>query len=362
MPGSIDGKYAIEIISSQGIAVMELSGRANDRELHFVRDGSYYAEWHIDLDLFEYACKQIGANPRSILSAGKNEVRIKRLDVPLFGGQIAYYESNLEDRKDLVIKSLGWFDLLKDRQTGINRTFGTLTDIGTWVDAGEIAWTLIDESQNFNANADFGITRGTIQPSVNRFRLFETKPIRDLITQLSATKNGFDFEFSPEKVFNVFYPKMGVRKPELIFSYPGNVKKFRATTDATQLLNYALVRGQGFGEGQIFDERQDLDAQETYKLRQAALDFSDIPDIDTLQDLGDEEISQFKEPLEIIELTLDGNRSPFVGSYWLGDEVRLEVTDVGLYAHVTGYYRIEEIHVKIDENDSEEIQLKLVAV
>lgn len=351
MDENLDSKYSLEITDELGNLIVELSGRAKKRKIDLVRNGVYEASWELDLDNLETLAQQLGINTKSLLTIGKNEVIIKRLGVPFFGGKISYYETKLEDAKTVTLKAQGWLELFKDRFSGPE-------DVYTDVDQGAIAWDQIDDSQQA-ANGDFGITQGTIQTSRNRNRTYEYKSVKDILIKLSEVDEGFDFEFTPDKRFNIYYPEMGVTRSEFQFTYPGNIKSIKITTNAAELVNYAIARGQGFGEGQIIDIRQDTLSQAQYKRREQILDFSDVPDIETLQELADEEIRIKKDPLEILEIQLDGGLSPIIGSYWLGDRVKVIVENLLLYSHINAFYRIDKIVIEIDDNDVETVTLNL---
>ena len=73
-------------------------------------------------------------------------------------------------------------------------------------DAGEIAWDLIDNSQN-QTNGDLGITKGIIETTQNRDRTYYNQNIMEAIVNLSNVIGGFDFEFTHNKVFNVYAVK-----------------------------------------------------------------------------------------------------------------------------------------------------------
>jgi hypothetical protein len=355
MSFGIDSKYSVELVDQTGLTVADITGLADNRKLTFIRNGSYEAEFSIDLDSLEKIGRATNVNPRSMLSTGRYDCVIKRLGIPLFAGRVVFDGSDFGEMVKETVKIDGWFNLFKDRYTSISRLF-------TSVDAGQIAWTLISESQALTYGT-LGITQGTITASQTRTRLYEFKNIRDALVQLSEVQNGIDFEFTPDKVFNVFYPSMGVDRTELEFTYPGNIKGLSITTDATQLKNYIIARGQGFGEGQMYDVRQDTASQETYGLRQAVVDYSDIPDITTLQNLADEQLSHEKDPIEILQVTLDGNIEPYVGSYWLGDRVMVTIEGYERYNHIIRTpYRIDEISISIDEFDNESVALKLTVV
>jgi hypothetical protein len=351
----IDSKYSVELVDQTGLTVVDITGLASDRKLRFIRNGSYEAEFSINLDSLEGLGLAVNVSPATMLSTGRYDCVIKRRGVPLFAGRVVFDSSDFGETVKETVKVDGWFNLFKDRYTSINRLF-------TSTDAGQIAWTLISESQALTYGS-LGITQGTITTSQNRTRLYEFKNIRDAIVQLSEVENGIDFEFTPDKVFNVYYPSMGVERTELELIYPGNIKNLSISTDASQLKNYIVARGQGLGEGQLVDVIQDTDSQALYGLRQAVMDFSDIPDITTLQQLAGDELDNFKNPLEILQVTLDGNQEPYVGSYWLGDRVMVTLEGYRRYEHIVRkLYRIDEIDITIDEFDNESVGLKLTSV
>ena len=354
MEQSNDSKYSIEVYTDADQLIAELSGRAMQRDIHVIRNGSYSAEWHLDMDNLTKYAKTINTPSNSILTAGKSRIIIKRLGVPLFGGRLIYAEGNVAEKKDMDLKVMGWFDLLQYRFTSISRTF-------TATDAGAMAWTLIQENQALT-HGDLGITEGNIATSVNRDRVWEFKKIRDAIIELSAVESGFDFEITPQKVFNVFYPSMGIKQDGYEFVYPGNIQSFKISDDANQLLNYAIVRGQGFGGGQELDVLEDSASEIEFGIMQNVLDFSDVPDITTLDSLGNEQINIYKKPVRILELVLSPNSLPIVGSYWLGDQVKVRIETIDYYEDVNAYFRIDDIEIKIDENDSEAVTLKLTSI
>src|SRR5918998_3481531 len=169
----IDSKYSIELVDQSGLVVADLTGLASNRKLTFIRNGSYEAEFTINLDSLEQLGVRTNVNPRSILSTGRNDCVVRRLGVPLFSGRVVFDGSNFGDEVQEAVKVDGWFNLFKDRRTSSSRLF-------TSVDAGQIAWTLINESQTLNYGS-LGIIQGTITASQTRTRLYEFANIRDAI-------------------------------------------------------------------------------------------------------------------------------------------------------------------------------------
>jgi hypothetical protein len=349
-----DSKYIYELYASNGSLLAELSGRAKNKSITIQRNRAGYASFTMDIYDFEKFCRSINVHPRSIIGVGSNELKVRRLNRYLFGGQIQYYDTTLGDGNEITIRAVGYFDLFKDRYTSANKLF-------TNTDAGQIAWTLINDSQTLT-NGTFGITMGTIQTSVNRDRLYEYKNVRDAIIQLSEVINGFDFEITHDKVFNVYYPRQGSTIDVFRFEYPGlNIKKIKPMVDASDLVNEVIARGQGIGAGQLVVIRSDTVSQATYKLRQKIADFSDISLSNTLIQHADDINASKKDPVTQIEITIDGNQAPAVGSYWVGDYVPVVINNFQLYDNINNTFRINEITINVDDQDSEEIVLRLGA-
>ena len=102
-----------------------------------------------------------------ILKINKHELVIVYKGFEMYGGQISSINkvASGNDRY-WEITTKQFFNLLEQRYCGYNKSTG-LSDIRefTTTDAGTIAWTLINESQN-EVNGDLGITQGTIQSSL----------------------------------------------------------------------------------------------------------------------------------------------------------------------------------------------------
>ena len=148
-----------------------------------------------------------------ILTGGTRELRIEKNGTPVYLGLISDVGFAKDDKALLriTVASVGFSTMLKKRRTDDLRKF-------VQVDAGMIAWTLIDESQNSDPPySDFGITQGSITTSVDRDRTFRFAQLLDAIFKMSNEnlKNGYDFEIDNLKKFNVFYPQKGAQRPNI---------------------------------------------------------------------------------------------------------------------------------------------------
>lgn len=235
--------------------------------------------------------------------------------------------------------------------------------------AGQDLQFFIDQTDNsyqMTKNTYLSMTAGLLQTSYNINRTYSrNKIIKEAVEEISKIQNGIDFNIATAidattnlmtTTYNVFYPRQGINNTSLQFAYPGNIIKFRRSKDGKSMVNYVTSRGQGQGIFQVSTVSLDTTSIQTYGLREEAEDFSDIPDSTQLQVLGNELIRVRKDPLEVPEITLDGLKPPFLGSYGLGDTINIQITGAGML-NLTSTYRIEEISVTISDDDYEEVNL-----
>ena len=227
---------------------------------------------------------------------------------------------------------------------------------------------LDDNAFQMTKNTYLGITRGNLATSFNLSPSYaQYKKIKDCVEDLSNTNNGIDFNITVAidattnlltKSFNAFYPRQGVDNTDLNFIYPGNIKKIDKPKDGKTMVNEVAMRGQGYGLQQTTVTVLDTASIQSYGLRQDVQNEADVPDTDTLTSLGREVIRIRKDPLDLPNLTLDGNIAPHIGDYGVGDLILIQVSNAGAVT-LTQAYRIERIDVKIDDDDQEEVELTI---
>jgi hypothetical protein len=184
--------------------------------------------------------------------------------------------------------------------------------------------------------------------------------IKDMIIALSERHDSIDFEFTPDRFFNVYYPGIGTDKTDLLFSYPGNIKSLSLPRDATQLVNYSINQGSGNGDVQVIETREDAYSQAAFWRRERIDDYPSISVAAALDEKGDETLRLYAAPMTIPDVVLDGTKEPHLGAYWIGDWVRFSVPKRPAFAILNGQtWRINQIDVTIDQNDHEEIRLKV---
>lgn len=352
-----ESKYQFEIWTPDGTLLADFSGMARNRNFKLTRNRTYEASFSLELNHLQDYADRTNVLASTLLGVGFNELRIKRGNRYVFGGQIANYSTDFgNEEKVISVRAFGFLELFASRFTDSEKIY-------TATDAGLIAKDLIDDSQVLtNGNVGVVTNAAYVQATQLRDRVYPMdKNIKEALVELSQVIGGFDFEFTYDKKFYV-YTEMGVQRSEFEFTYPGNIKKLKVSTDASKLVNQAIVRGAGTDDSQLRTVRSALTEQAFYKLRQGIVDASDVSVLTTLEQKGDEFVRINATPPDLLDITIDGNQEPVIGSYWLGDRIKVKVNGVKLYSRINSYYKIDEISVRIDDEDSEEITLKASSI
>lgn len=332
--------YKFKIKDSDGEEVGILKN-ARDRYFSIVLNREGEAKFTLDLK-DEKATNQF-------ISLLKNELVIEREEATdVWGGQVDFYKAELNDREHcLEVSAKGYFNLLKQRYTGASRDF-------TATDAGEMAWTLIDESQNL-ADGDFGITEGTIQTSVNRDRLWEYKNIYEAIIDLSEVEDGFDFELTPAKTFNIYWPRKGSDKSDdQIFQWGKNIRAVALVKDFTEPVNSITVLGSGFSPAMLTSTQTDTTSRSNYGLRQEIYPYKDVDIQGLLDDKALRLLDERKGPKHLLSLDQIPGTDPNWGEVDVGDWVRIRIT-YG-FLNFNSVLRIQKMEIWITDEGEERIR------
>ena len=345
-------RWNVEVHSSGVYA--DLTPRIRSLSISQKRNAADTIQIELDLDDTLAYLKSINTSVKTLFATNVAELHIYLGDRKISAGQIASRDVRVsESRRSITLRAYGFFALLKYRTTGSLVNY-------TATDAGAIAWDLINTTQVASYGA-LGITMGTITTSVSRTRGYSYKNVKEAIEELSAVENGFDFEVTPDKVFNVYYPKMGIKRDDVTFTYPGTIVELSDLEDGTRMANRVLAFGAGTGDFNISTSVEDTALETVYTRRDAKVNRSDVSDVTTLTSHANGLLSAQKNVLHMPQLTVDGNREPRFGSYGLGDEVQI-VTDryQEVFADINGYWRIDGMDINVDENAREQVRLLLL--
>lgn len=249
-----------------------------------------------------------------------------------------------------TIHCFDWFEQLNSRFTADNVRYDQ-------IDAGQIAWALIDTTQS-QTNGDLGITEGTIEETQLRDREYFNQNVMEAISNLANVLSGFDFEITNNRVFNVYSLKGTDLTDSVVLEYGHNVVACKVIEDFVAPANRAIVLGTPFDGTELERiERNNTVNQGIYKLREAVLSEMDVSDINTMQDKGDALLRKYEAPLLKIDLTILKSSRPKITEFSLGDLIRLIIKS-GIY-NIDEEYRIFEWTIDIGNDTTQDISLVL---
>lgn len=341
----------MELVNSAGLLLADLTARADGRSLTKSRNEADEITWSIDLNEYERYCRLLKVDPTVLLIPNSTEVRLRRGQSYLSGGQVTYIETYLAANQNTIsVRATGFLNLFKDRYTSA---------IFTATDGSAIASSLITTSQT-GTNADFGVTIGTLATTGNHDRSYNQTNIKDALQNMTDVQtNPFDFEFTYDKRFNT-YARMGSQRPEIIFEYPGNINSARIPLDGTGTANQITVLGSGFGtDASAFVTVNSTASQANYKIRQKIVTSNAKTDPTELTEDGNTELAMWAFPTEIPQVEVDGNVAPFITDYGIGDYVQVRFIGHRWLDHINALYRIEKFVLNVDSSDNESITLYL---
>lgn len=254
----------------------------------------------------------------------------------------------------LDLSWLGILSYLSDNVVGPAYTSTGATD--------RVQWNVISTIQA-KANADFGITDGTHtagQPS-KTLTVDSEKDGKAAINDVSERENGNDFRINVDRQFETWYPFRGTDKSEtLVLQHEGNCFISEIPEDASpgSIVNYVKVKG---GDSN-FATAQSTASQLTYGRREAIVSYSETGLTSTiLQQYANAIVAARARPTVVPTVVLDTSHESFIfGDAWLGDTIRLR-GDIGAGPYITfdGDYRVVAVHIKLSDENDEEVSLEL---
>ena len=210
-----------------------------------------------------------------------------------------------------------------------------------------MARNLIADTQS-QTYGDFGVTLGVDLASPNqsatrtRMKEYDLQEVKDGIINLTKLENdNFDFEFTPQKVFNV-YSRLGSDKPEIELVYPDNITSMTVKRDATSLYNKFIGLGSGIGDERLAFSATDNISAITYRLRERVELFNNIETLSILQDSVLGKLPIYKDIEELPSLNISTGDID-INTVKVGDAISVVINDSSYVNSINGMYRIVEI-------------------
>lgn len=350
---SEQSKWTYRLKDSTGTLICNLVG-AQNRRLSIGLNKSGEASFSYDLkDFYLLAQKMDGRSVNDLAGLAYNSLEVLRNGTVLWGGEMVTMDRSLSSiDRTLDFKALGYLWKLGSRYIGL-ATDVTYTD----QDVLDILTYVLDEIQD-EPYGDMGFTLSFHgDPAYNYTMTLSRKNVKELFEELSGAEHGFDFDISPTKVINIYYPIKGADKTDYVeFKYPGNIESITEVSDANEIANYIFAVGKGTGEQELNVTRENVDSEASAIGKRMAIEsFKDIENATVLGDIAQQILDARQTILPVYKIKLIGNATPSLDMYSVGDIVKVTTQDP--YWQFSQVFRVFEIFVEIDENDKEDVTL-----
>jgi hypothetical protein len=250
----------------------------------------------------------------------------------------------------------------------------TATDQGQW---------LMDRLEDLNAINRTGLRAGvTVNSGIIAGGTWRYKAFMELMLELSATVNGFDYyqrprdplgqigPVSPPGITGVIdiKPVIGQTRKDVIFAYggvPDNARSYQWNINATNVINKGIVLPPSFPDnaGLKVVTASDATSQSVRGLREEVIP-SDLSDATLRTQLAQLHVNLRKVPQEqfiIQPAQADGTKRvpQFLDDYNIGDMIRGRVTDQGLLM-LDAMVRAYGAQISLSDEGQETVDLTLI--
>jgi hypothetical protein len=202
---------------------------------------------------------------------------------------------------------------------------------------------------------------------------YEYKQVLAAVQDLAKQTSGFDFEISvyydgdgnPAKSFNTYYPKSGdtyssTSASAPVFQLPGNMVEYVYPEDGTIAANTIYALGAGSNEGKLIQVATDSTKLASgWPLLEDQANYSDTTDSALLAGLAAGQITAVSYPPTTLKVVAPPSQEPQFGTYEIGDEVRVIITDNRFPTTNDAIYRLVALSVTPGEDGPERVTLTL---
>lgn len=350
-----------DLLTNEIIAELPLTGVAFNQQLN--QAGTFTGHLLISgINTFEF-------NVVPATEPGRNALYVDRNGVLVWGGIVwgRTYNSNEQSFTFTAREFESYFE---------RRRISTTTAF-TAQDQLLIARTLIDNAQAV-ASGDIGVITNSETSGVLVDRIYydyELKTVYSAIQDLSRQENGFDFNISvdydpvtyePTKTLVLGYPRTGtaynVNTPGIpVFEFPaGNIVEYEYPEDGSISVNKLYVIGAGSNEGRLSSTAIDQNKlDEGWALLEDQANYSDTTDQTILNEVATAQVLALSTPPPIIKVVVPAFAEPQYGTYEIGDDVRLRITDPRFPTGLDEVYRIVGLNVQPGEDGPERVTMTL---
>lgn len=297
----------------------------------------------------------------------RTAVYVDRDGILVWGG-IVWYRTYSSDNQRLQITGREFESYFERRR--INQTISYYN-----ADQFAICQSLVSAAQS-KPNGNIGVAVGAETSGIlitRQFYGYEYKPVFNALLDLSRSTNGFDFNITvaydgsglPTKTFELLYPRSGqvyssTDTTTPVYEFPGNMISYEYPEDGSLAVNYLYSVGAGSNEGKIIQVATDATKLAAgWPLLEDLVNYSDINDSSLIANLAQGQLVAQAYPPTTMKIVATPYNDPTLGSFQLGDDARIRITDERFPTGLDAIYRIVAINVDPGEKSGERITLTL---
>lgn len=354
----------VDLLSNEIIAELPLTGVSFTQQLN--QSGAFDGHLLLSgINTFQF-------NVDASTTPGRNAIYVDRNGILVWGGIIwsRTYNSSSQTLSLTARELMSYFER--------RRIIETLDFTNT--DQLVIAKSLVENAQS-QTYGDIGIlynTEGQTTSGVLVDRVYynyELKTVFNAIQDLSRQQDGFDFHVDvdydpitglPVAAFNTYYPRVGtVYDPAdpyaLTFIFPaGNIVEYEYPEDGTIAANTIYALGAGSNEGKQIAVAQNMDyLGNGWALLEDQANYSDITDQTVLNELAAGQVAVVAYPPTTLKIVCPPYIDPQFGTYEIGSECRVLITDSRFPTGLDAVYRIVGLSLQPGEDGPERVTLTL---
>lgn len=342
-------KYEVLVYSKAGLPMGNIFALCRNFQWQKVRNDAGSVTFDLNLEQYESYLDEIGFGdePENFMETGRTDIRVKRNGQWLIGTNVIKFDYGVDENTvTMKVSCTGYLNYYKKRYIDIDYD-NTAQE--------QIMWGVIDAC-NAKYGGDYGITQGVhVGQSVLRDRHQVRKEVKSFLQQMSQIRAGVDFEITADKKLNTFIAQ-GAYRPDIRLSYPGNIASFGFSRSVENVSNFIYGIGSGNGEDAIQAESEDTESEDYLYRREQIASYNSVVDEDTLQQNIDAIKHYAANPIELPTITVQINTLD-LSTVGIGDTIPVQMAGSKLLSHIDGFYRIESITCKVNDQGDESVDL-----
>ena len=251
----------------------------------------------------------------------------------------------------------------------------TADAVFTNVDQLTVAQSIFNTAQSAtNGNIGVIVPTNTSGILISRtYYGYEFKQVYGAVQDLSRALDGFDFNIRvsyssgvPTKTLVLGYPRIGtaysvtsITAP--VFTLPaGNIVEYSYPEDGSIAANTIYGLGAGSNEGKLISTQSDATLLTAgWPLLEDQANYSDITNSTLLGEITQGVLNGLSIPPTTIKVAVPAYQDPEFGTYSIGDDARLIITDNRFPNTLDEVYRIVGLNVQPGEDNPERVTITL---